>query len=79
MCAVAGSVLAVQGKKIFNDCDNQLFPKKYIKVYGGDDSALYDKLRWKYVNGYLEGTEAVHLYSGAKMVSDLDSIKRSIS
>ena len=68
MCTVAGPVLAIQGNKIFEDCNNQLFPKKYIKVYGGDDSALYNAFRWKYVNGYLEGTEATHLFSAGKSV-----------
>ena len=73
MCTVAGPILAIQGRKIFLDCANQLFPKKFIKVYGGDDSALYNALRWKYVNGYLEGTQVTHMVSGAKvcMVEDV--------
>ncbi|RAP31722.1 hypothetical protein DID78_00160 [Candidatus Marinamargulisbacteria bacterium SCGC AG-343-D04] len=66
MCTVAGPIFAVEGKKILNECNNELFPKKVIKVYGGDDSALYNKLRKKYINGYLEGTEATHMHSGNK-------------
>ena len=66
-CTVAGPVFAVQAKKIFEDCDNKLFPKKYIKVYGGDDSALHAALKWSYINGYLEGTLATHLHSNGKL------------
>jgi len=69
MCTVAGPVLAIQGQKILVDCNNQLFPKKEIKVYGGDDSALYNALRRKYINGYLEGTQATHLFSAGKVAS----------
>ena len=65
MCTVAGPILAMSGRLIFERCNNELFPKKYIKVYGGDDSALYDKVRWSHVNGYLEGTEITHMSSGA--------------
>ena len=46
---------------------NKLFPKKYIKVYGGDDSALHAALKWSYINGYLEGTLATHLHSNGKL------------
>ncbi|MBE33322.1 hypothetical protein CL647_04300 [bacterium] len=70
MCTVAGPILAIEGKKIVEDCKNQLFPKKYIQVYGGDDSALYDVFRWKYINGYLEGTEATHLISAGQIVDE---------
>lgn len=65
MCTVAGGIFAVQANKIISDCNNEVFPKKEIKLYGGDDSALYDKFRYKYHNGYLEGTEAIHLRTGA--------------
>ena len=71
MCTVAGPVLAISGEKIWKDCKNELFPKRYIKVYGGDDSALYNALRWKYSNGYLEDTEATHLVSGLKRCSSI--------
>jgi GT2 family glycosyltransferase len=65
MCTVAGPIFAVSGDKVYYDCGNELFPKKYIKVYGGDDSAIYAKLRKRYINGYLEGTEVTHMASGA--------------
>lgn len=67
MCTVAGPILAIQAEKIWKDCKNELFPKKHISVYGGDDSALYNALRWKYKNGYLEGTQATHLFSAGKI------------
>ena len=73
MCTVAGPVLAVAGQKIWKECKNELFPKKFIKVYGGDDSALYNALRWKYINGYLEGTEATHLVSGVKRAPEFEN------
>ncbi|RAP27118.1 hypothetical protein DID74_00865 [Candidatus Marinamargulisbacteria bacterium SCGC AG-333-B06] len=78
MCTVAGPILAIQGKKIVEDCNNQLFPKKYIQVYGGDDSALYNMFRWKYVNGYLEGTEATHLVSAGQMAEECIDLHISI-
>lgn len=65
MCTVAGPVFAIQGQRLYTHLHGQLFPKDYIKVYGGDDSATYNKLRWNSINGYLEGTEATHLLSGA--------------
>ena len=77
MCTVAGPILAIAGKKIFTDCNNQLFPKNYIQVYGGDDSALYNKLRWKYVNGYLEGTEATHLTSAGRVSEEFLAIQQT--
>tara|TARA_A100001015_G_C14879413_1_gene667760 strand:- start:51 stop:773 length:723 start_codon:yes stop_codon:yes gene_type:complete len=64
MCTVAGPILAISAKKVLNDCGNELFPKKYIKVYGGDDSAIYNVFRWKYINGYLDGSLATHLITG---------------
>lgn len=72
MCTVAGGVFAIDAKKIFFECNNQLFPKEKIQVYGLDDSSLYAKLRWKYINGYLEGTQATHLYSGANRANGFE-------
>lgn len=72
MCTVAGGVFAIDAKKIYFDCNNQLFPKEKIQVYGLDDSSLYAKLRWKYLNGYLEGTEATHLYSAGKVADGFE-------
>jgi len=69
MCTVAGGVFAIQAKKIVEQCDFNLFPKEVIKVYGGDDSALYSRLRWKFINGYLEGTEAIH-FTSAGIISE---------
>ena len=76
MCTVAGGIFAIEAKKIKSVCNYQIFPKNKMQVYGGDDSALYDKLRWRYVNGYLEGTEARHLASGAYVDNEfLNKIK----
>ncbi len=72
MCTVAGGVFAIDAKKIFFDCDNQLFPKEKIRVYGMDDSSLYSKLRWTYLNGYLEGTEATHLFSAGRFAEGFE-------
>ncbi len=72
MCTVAGPVLAISGEKVFFDCGNELFPKKFIKIYGGDDSAIYNAFRWKYINGYLEGTEATHLFSAGKLAKGFE-------
>ena len=69
MCTVAGGVFAIQAKKIVEQCDFNLFPKEVIKIYGGDDSALYSRLRWKFINGYLEGTEAIH-FTSAGIISE---------
>ena len=73
MVTVAGPILAISGKKVFEDCKNRLFPKKYVKTYGGDDSAIYDVFRWKYQNGYLENTEATHLFSAGKFADEVES------
>ncbi len=77
MCTVAGGVFAIEAKKIKTLCDYQLFPKKNITIYGGDDSALYNKLRWKYVNGYLEGTEATHLTSAGRVSEEFLAIQQT--
>tara|TARA_B100000686_G_C16511755_1_gene822515 strand:+ start:101 stop:847 length:747 start_codon:yes stop_codon:yes gene_type:complete len=77
MCNVAGGIFAIEAKKITTLCDYQLFPKKKIRVYGGDDSALYNCLRWKCINGYLEGTQAIHLTSAGCIAEEFLEIKNN--
>ncbi|OGI05965.1 MAG: hypothetical protein A2Y40_04255 [Candidatus Margulisbacteria bacterium GWF2_35_9] len=71
MCTVAGPIFAVNSYVYFTELKNRLFPKKFIATYGGDDSATYSALRWKYLNGYLENTEVIHLRSGKKVAEEL--------
>jgi len=78
MCTVAGPVFAISADKIYTHCNNELFPKKYIKVYGGDDSALYNALRWRYSAGYLEGCIATHLRSGPHISPELVAYKNKM-
>ena len=70
LCTVAGGISGIRTTRLVEDMGFELFPKKQFKRYGGDDSAMYDKLRWKYTNGYLEGTKALHMRSAGFNCSD---------
>lgn len=70
MSNVAGGIFAVRGKIVLNRLKGRLFPKKKYDVYWHDDAALHDALKWKYRNGYLNGTLAKHYKSGDKLISD---------
>lgn len=74
MCTVAGPVFAVSGHKLWHECQNRLFPSDRVFIYGGADSSLYAKLRWRYYNGYLEGTTATHLQSNGKRPENIPSL-----
>ncbi|MEK6557321.1 MAG: hypothetical protein AABZ14_03360, partial [Candidatus Margulisiibacteriota bacterium] len=70
MSNVAGGIFAIQGDIVLNRLKGRLFPKKKYDVYWHDDAALYDALKWRYRNGYLNGTLAKHYKSGDKIISD---------
>jgi len=74
MSNVGGGVFAIQGEKVLRDCNNQLFPvnisMRKFRPYLADDAALGDALKWKYINGYLEGSKASHLASGDYIVPE---------
>jgi hypothetical protein len=80
LCTVAGPLFAVSGEKLLNHCGNRLFPADKTSVhggsivYGGSDSALYEKLRWKYKNGYINGLETTHMQSGIKRSVDVAAL-----
>ncbi|MFC1511182.1 glycosyltransferase family 2 protein [Candidatus Margulisiibacteriota bacterium] len=62
MCCVAGPILAMKGQTLKDPLDLKLFPKKFTRVYGGDDSATYLELkRHGYKSAYLNGTQITHL------------------
>lgn len=61
LATVAGPIFSIKGSVYKNILKFRLFPKKFLATYGGDDSATYDALRNKFINGYLQGTEVTHL------------------
>ena len=79
LCTVAGPIFGIKSKRLVEDMGFELFPKKIYRRYGGDDSATYEKLRWKYSNGYLEGTKALHLKSASYQCSqeEIDRFKET--
>lgn len=71
-CCVAGPVLAMKGEVLSKYLDFKLFPKKFVRVYGGDDSAIYLELKKQgYKMGYLNGTIVTHLKSGQKVAPEI--------
>ena len=76
MATVAGPIFAVKGLVYRDILKYRLFPKKFIAKYGGDDSATYDALRYKTINGYLQGTDVTHLRSGDKKAIELIEYER---
>jgi GT2 family glycosyltransferase len=71
LCTVAGPIFAIKGSVFRYTLGYRLFPKTFLATYGGDDSATYDALRKKFINGYLEGTEVIHLRSADKVAPEL--------
>ncbi len=71
MATVAGPIFAIKGSVYKDILKYRLFPKKFIAKYGGDDSATYDALRYRTINGYLQGTEVTHLRSGDRKAKEL--------
>lgn len=75
LCCVAGPILAMKGKILSGPLKFKLFPKKFIRVYGGDDSAIHNELKkYGYKNGYLNGTLATHLRSGDKLAEEIKKV-----
>ncbi|NQT30497.1 MAG: hypothetical protein HQ596_07980 [Candidatus Saganbacteria bacterium] len=75
MCCVAGPILAMKGKILSGPLDFKLFPKKFVRVYGGDDSAIDMELKKHgYKNAYLNGTLATHLRSGNKLAPEIKNV-----
>ncbi|MBN2058688.1 MAG: glycosyltransferase [Candidatus Saganbacteria bacterium] len=71
-CCVAGPVLAMKGEVLSKLLKFRLFPKKFVRVYGGDDSAIYLELKQQgYKMGYLNGTIVTHLKSGDKVAPEI--------
>lgn len=71
-CCVAGPILAMKGTVLSGPLKFKLFPKKFTRVYGGDDSAIYLELRKQgYKMGYLNGTIVTHLKSGNKLAPEI--------
>jgi GT2 family glycosyltransferase len=71
-CCVAGPILAMKGEVLSKLLNFKLFPKKFVRVYGGDDSAIYLELKKQgYKMGYLNGTIVTHLRSGDKIAPEL--------
>jgi GT2 family glycosyltransferase len=76
LCCVAGPVLAMKGEILSGPLKFKLFPKKYVRVYGGDDSAIHYELKKRgYKNGYLNGTLATHLKSGDLLAKEIRNFK----
>jgi GT2 family glycosyltransferase len=75
-CNVAGGILAMKGAVLRDGLRFNLWPKKYIRVYGGDDASLHDELKKQgYQNGYLNGTLVTHLKSGEKRAEELRNLE----
>lgn len=71
-CNVAGGILAMKGETLRDGLNFVLWPKKFDRVYGGDDSAIYLELkRQGYKMGYLNGTIVTHLKSGNKLAPEI--------
>jgi len=71
LSTVAGPIFAITGNIFQNVLKYRLFPKKFLATYGGDDSATYSALQWKYINGYLEGTQVTHLRTRSNISDEL--------
>ena len=62
---VPGGIVGIRGDLLKNELDYMLFPmKKYMARDDNHDGILYSKLRWKYLNGFLNDTLATHWRSG---------------
>ena len=76
-CCVAGPILAMKSTVLSGPLKLKLFPKKFVKVYGGDDSAIYLELKKQGLKmGYLNGTIVTHLktsHSEAQEIRDFES------
>jgi GT2 family glycosyltransferase len=76
MCCVAGPILAMRGEILSGPLNFKLFPKKFVRVYGGDDSAIYLELKKHgYKSGYLNGTLVTHLKSGDKFAEEIKNFE----
>jgi GT2 family glycosyltransferase len=74
-CCVAGPILAMKGNVLREQLKFKLFPKKFDRVYGGDDSAIYLELKKQgYKMGYLNGTIITHLKSGNKLAPEIKNM-----
>jgi len=74
-CCVAGPILAMKGEVLSKLLKFKLFPKKFKRVYGGDDSAIYLELKKQgYKMGYLNGTIVTHLKSGNKLAPEIKNV-----
>ncbi len=74
-CNVAGGVLAMKGEVLRDGLNFKLWPKRYIRVYGGDDASIHDELKSHgYKNGYLNGTLVTHLKSGNKLAPEIKNM-----
>ena len=74
-CCVAGPILAMKGIVLSELLKFKLFPKKFTRVYGGDDSAIYLELKKQgFKMGYLNGTIVTHLKSGNKLAPEITNV-----
>jgi GT2 family glycosyltransferase len=64
LCNVAGPFIGIRGSVLISDLHYRYFPVKRYAKYCPDEGPLHDALKWKYLNGYLEGTCITHLKSG---------------
>ncbi|MFH1542574.1 MAG: glycosyltransferase [bacterium] len=72
MCCVAGPIFVIKGQTLADPLQFKLFPKKFVKVYGGDDSAIWLELKKHGLkSAYLNGTKVTHLISGKKVSPEL--------
>jgi GT2 family glycosyltransferase len=71
-CCVAGPILAMKGTVLSKLLGFKLFPKKFQRVYGGDDSAIYLELKKQgYKMGYLNGTIVTHLKESDRVAPEI--------